>query len=399
MRPALIRSVEAVTQDSQKMTQAQPAAHADAEPIYFARPSAQYQAHAPAIDAAIRRVLNNPIYIMGEEVRGFEEEFARFVGVEHAVGVANGTDALQLALRAYDIGPGDEVITTAHTAVATIAAIDMTGATPRFVDILPDSYGLDPDQVARAIGPRTKAILPVHIYGHPVEMGPLVELAERKGVVLIEDCAQAHGARWQGRLVGSIGQIGCFSCYPTKNLGAIGDAGIVTTHDANIAEKLRLLRQYGWRHGQVSEIPGYNSRLDELQAAILRVKLPLLEATNAARRRIAARYSEALSDLPLVLPSEAPGAQSVFHLCVLRAPQRDRMKAALAERGIIAGIHYPMPAHKHPAYVDRFPASLPVTERVAGEILSLPMYPELTDAQIERVIEGVRLFHRAAAAE
>ena len=394
MRPALIGSVGAVTQESQKLTQV-----AEAEPIYFARPNAQYQAYAPAIDAAIRRVLNNPIYIMGEEVRGFEEEFARFVGVEHAIGVANGTDALQLALRAYDIGQGDEVITTAHTAVATIAAIDMTGATPRFVDILPDSYGLDPDQVARAIGPRTKAILPVHIYGHPVEMGPLVELAERKGLILIEDCAQAHGARWQGRMVGSIGQIGCFSCYPTKNLGAIGDAGVVTTGDAKVAEKVRLLRQYGWRQGQVSEIPGYNSRLDELQAAILRVKLPLLDQTNAARRRIAARYNEALSDLAMELPREAPDVQSVFHLYVLRTSQRDRLKAALAERGIIAGIHYPLPAHKHPAYIDRFPASLPVTERVAGEILSLPMYPELTDAQIERVIDAVRLFHRAAAAE
>jgi dTDP-4-amino-4,6-dideoxygalactose transaminase len=388
-----------VTKNGEAVKQAPAAASAaDAEPIYFARPSAQYQAHAAAIDAAIRRVLNNPIYIMGEEVRAFEEEFARFVGVEHAIGVANGTDALQLALRAFDIGRGDEVITTAHTAVATIAAIDMTGATPRFVDISPDSYGLDPEQVARAIGPRTKAILPVHIYGHPVEMGPLVELAERKGLALIEDCAQAHGARWQGQMVGSIGQVGCFSCYPTKNLGAIGDAGIITTGDAKLAERLRLLRQYGWRQGQVSEIPGYNSRLDELQAAILRVKLPLLEKNNVARRRIAARYSEALADLPLVLPSQAPDVEAVIHLYVLRAPQRDRLKAGLAERGIIAGVHYPLPAHKHPAYIDRFPASLPVTERVAGEILSLPMYPELTDAQIERVIEGVRRFHRAAAA-
>ena len=376
-----------------------PATPVDIEPIYFARPNAQYQAHAPAIDEAIRRVLNNPIYIMGEEVRGFEEEFARFVGVEHAIGVANGTDALQLALRAYDIGPGDEVITTAHTAVATIAAIDMTGAVPVFVDILPDSYGLDPDQVARAITKRTKAILPVHIYGHPVEIGPLLELAEKHGLSLIEDCAQAHGARWQGRMVGSIGQVGCFSCYPTKNLGAIGDAGVITTHDAKIAERLRLLRQYGWRTGQVSEVPGYNSRLDELQAAILRVKLTLLDQTNAARRRIAARYTQALSDLPIVLPSVAPGCESVFHLFVLRAPNRDRLKASLADRGIIAGIHYPLPAHKHPAYIQRFPASLPVTERVAGEILSLPMYPELSDAQVERVIEGVRLFHRAAAAE
>jgi dTDP-4-amino-4,6-dideoxygalactose transaminase len=224
-------------------------------------------------------------------------------------------------------------------------------------------------------------------------------LAEQHGLSLIEDCAQAHGARWQGRIVGSIGQVGCFSCYPTKNLGAIGDAGVITTRDAKVAERLRLLRQYGWRTGQVSEIPGYNSRLDELQAAILRVKLTLLDQTNAARRRIAARYTEALADLPMVLPSVAPGCESVFHLYVLRAPNRDRLKASLADRGIIAGIHYPLPAHKHPAYIERFPASLPVTERVAGEILSLPMYPELSDAQVERVIDAVRLYHRAAAAE
>jgi dTDP-4-amino-4,6-dideoxygalactose transaminase len=375
------------------------ASQGDSEPIYFARPNAQYQAHAPAIDEAIRQVLNNPIYIMGEEVRRFEEEFARYVGTQHAIGVANGTDALQLALRAYDIGPGDEVITTAHTAVATIAAIDMTGATPRFVDIMPDTYGLDPELVARAITPRTKAILPVHIYGHPVEMDPLLGLAEKHGLIVIEDCAQAHGARWQGRMVGSIGRIGCFSCYPTKNLGAIGDAGVVTTDDPVIADKLRLLRQYGWRNGQVSEIPGYNSRLDELQAAILRVKLGLLDGTNAARQRIAASYNEALSGLPLILPTVSAGCESVFHLYVLRTLHRDRMKAALAERGIVAGIHYPLPAHKHPAYVDRFPASLPVTERVASEILSLPMYPELTDRQVERVIDAVRLFHRADAAQ
>jgi dTDP-4-amino-4,6-dideoxygalactose transaminase len=318
------------------VTSVQPTPHSaataqgDAEPIYFARPSAQYQAHAPAIDAAIRRVLNNPIYIMGEEVRHFEEEFARYVGVTHAVGVANGTDALHLALRASDIGPGDEVITTAHTAVATIAAIDMTGAVPVFADIDPQTYGLDPKQVARAITARTKAILPVHIYGHPVDLGPLVELAERKGLTLIEDCAQAHGARWQSRMVGSIGQLGCFSCYPTKNLGAIGDAGVITTNDAALAEKLQLLRQYGWRHGQVSEIPGYNSRLDELQAAILRVKLGFLDETNAARQRIAAQYSEAFAGLPLVLPTIAEGCESVFHLYVLRARDRDRLKAALA---------------------------------------------------------------------
>ena len=366
---------------------------ASAEPIYFARPSAQYQAMRAEIDAAIRRVLDGHAYIMGPEVVRFETGFAAYTGAAHAVGVANGTDALHLALRALEIGAGDEVIVPAHTAVPTAAAIEMSGAVPRFVDITADRYGLDPALVERAIGPRTRAIMPVHLYGHPADLGPLLELAQRRGLKLIEDAAQAHGARWRGRQVGSIGDIGCFSLYPTKNLGAIGDAGIVTTNDAGLAQRLRMLRQYGWRDRQLSELPGFNSRLDELQAAILNVKLAHLDAGNARRRAIAARYLEAFGNLSMALPHVQPGCEAVYHLFVVRTPQRDALKTHLQARGVIAGIHYPVPCHRHPAYRDRFgDVRLPVTEQVVGEILSLPMYPELTDDQVGRVIDAVRSF-------
>ncbi len=370
-----------------------PSSPADAEPIYFARPSAQYQAMRDEIDAAIRRVLDGHVYILGKEVERFETGFAHFTGAGHAIGVANGTDALHLALRALDIGAGHEVIVPAHTAVPTAAAIEMSGAVPKFVDITPDRYTLDPAEVERAIGPRTRAIMPVHLYGHPADLGPLLDIARRRGLKLIEDAAQAHGARWQGRQVGTLGDIGCFSLYPTKNLGAIGDAGVVTTNDGDVAQRLRRLRQYGWRVGQVSEIPGFNSRLDELQAAILNVKLGHLAAGNERRRAIAARYLEAFANLPMVLPHAQPGCEAVYHLFVVRTPTRDALKAHLQERGIIAGIHYAVPCHQHPAYRERFgDGRLPVTEQIVGEILSLPMYPELTEAQIDRVIAGVRGF-------
>jgi len=370
-----------------------PAATPAREPIYFARPSAQYQAMRAEIDAAIRRVLDGHAYIMGKEVERFEAGFAAYTGAAHAVGVANGTDALHLALRALEIGAGHEVIVPAHTAVPTAAAIEMSGAAPRFVDITADRYTLDPALVEAAIGARTRAIMPVHLYGHPADLGPLLEIARRRRVALIEDAAQAHGARWRGRQVGTLGDIGCFSLYPTKNLGAIGDAGIITTNHAGLAERLRLLRQYGWRERQISELPGFNSRLDELQAAILTVKLAHLDETNTRRRAIARRYLAAFADLPLALPHVQPECEAVYHLFVVRTQMRDRLKAHLQEHGVIAGIHYPLPCHLHPAYRDRFGAvRLPVSEAVAGEILSLPMYPELTEDQIARVIDAVRGF-------
>ena len=370
-----------------------PATAPDPEPIYFARPSAQYQAMRPEIDAALQRVLDGHVYILGKEVERFETGFAAYVGAAHAIGVANGTDALHLALRALEIGADHEVIVPAHTAVPTAAAIEMSGATPKFVDITADRYGLDPALVERAIGPRTRAIMPVHLYGHPADLGPLLEVARRRGLKLVEDCAQAHGARWRDRRVGAIGDIGCFSLYPTKNLGAIGDAGIVTTNDAALAQRLRQLRQYGWRTGQLSEIAGFNSRLDELQAAILNVKLGHLDAGNARRRAIAERYLEAFGNLPMALPHVEPDCEAVYHLFVVRTPQRDALKAHLQARGVVAGIHYPVPCHHHPVYRGRFgDVRLPVTEHVVGEILSLPMYPELTDAQVARVIDAVRSF-------
>jgi len=366
------------------------------ETIYFARPSAQYHALRDEIDGAIRAVLEGHAYIMGPEVERFEAGFAAYTGATHGIGVANGTDALHLALRALDIGDGHQVIVPAHTAVPTIAAIEMSGATPIFVDITADRYTLDPALVERAITPRTRAIMPVHLYGHPADLGPLLDIAQRRDIRLVEDCAQAHGARWQGSRVGSIGDIGCFSLYPTKNLGAIGDAGIVTTNDAGLAERLRELRQYGWRGRQISETPGFNSRLDELQAAILNVKLAHLDDANARRRAIARRYLAAFADLPMALPRTLPDCEAVYHLFVVRTKLRDRLKAHLQEQGVIAGIHYPVPCHHHPAYRARFGAlRLPVTEAIVDEILSLPIYPELTDDQVERVIDAVQGFHRA----
>jgi dTDP-4-amino-4,6-dideoxygalactose transaminase len=373
---------------------AAPTSANDREPIFFARPSAQYQDLRDEIDAAIRRVLDGHVYIMGKEVERFEADFAAYCGTQHAIGVANGTDALHLALRALDVGAGHEVIVPAHTAVPTIAAIEMSGAVPTFVDITADRYALDPAKVEQAIGPNTRAIMPVHLYGHPADLGPLLELAHRRRLVVIEDAAQAVGARWQGSRVGSLGAIGCFSLYPTKNLGAIGDAGIVTTNDGALAQKLRELRQYGWRTGQLSESAGFNSRLDELQAAILNAKLGHLDAKNARRRDIAARYLAAFADLPLELPRAIGNCEPVYHLFVVRTPQRDALKAHLQQAAVVAGIHYPVPCHHHPAYRERFgQTALPVTERIVGEILSLPMYPELTDGQVDRVIDAVRGFY------
>ncbi len=364
-----------------------------AEPLYFARPSAQYQAMRAEIDAAIQTVLDGNTYILGDQVRAFEAEFAAYTGAAHGIGVANGTDAIVIALKALGIGPGDEVITTPHTAIATIAAVELTGATPVLADISADRYCLDPIAVAKAVTPRTKVILSVHLYGHPADLGALQAIAEEHNLALVEDCAQAHAALWRGRQVGTIGRIGCFSLYPTKNLGAIGDGGIVVTSDPALADRMRMLRQYGWRDRQLALIPGMNSRLDELQAAILRVKLRHLDDTTARRRDIAQRYRDGFADLPLVLPPKAEECEPSYHLFVIRLKDREALKAHLALQNIHAGIHYPVPAHRQPAYAERFAGlSLPVVERIVDEILTLPMYPELTDGQVDRVIHGVRSF-------
>jgi dTDP-4-amino-4,6-dideoxygalactose transaminase len=363
-------------------------------------PKAAYLAEREAIDAAIARVLASGWYILGEETSGFESEFAAAMGCRHGIGVGNGTDALILALRALGIGPGQTVATVSHTAVATVAAIETAGARPLLIDIEPATYTMDPQALEQALaapppgGDKIAAIIPVHLYGQAADLNALGTLARRHGVRLIEDCAQAHGASFAGRPVGSFGEIGCFSFYPTKNLGALGDGGALTTSDDGLAAEIRAVREYGWRGRRyVSERTGVNSRLDELQAAILRVKLPHLAADNARRAAIAVRYDAGLAGLDLVLPARAAGRSHVFHQYVVRSRRRDALREALQAAGIGTNVHYPVPVHLQPAYRDRTalgPSGLAETELAAGEILSLPMYPQLDDAQVERTIAAVR---------
>jgi dTDP-4-amino-4,6-dideoxygalactose transaminase len=362
--------------------------------IQCGNPREQYLAHQSEIDAAIARVLAKGWYILGEEVRAFESEFAAYLGVRHGVGVGSGTDALHLALAACDIGAGDEVITVSHTAVATVAAIEMAGATPVLVDVEPAFFTLDPEKLEAAITPRTKAIIPVHLYGQPADLDRIVDIAGHNNLRVIEDCSQAHGATYKGARVGSFGDIGCFSFYPTKNLGAIGDGGLLVTDDTPLAERARLLREYGWAERYVSNISGWNSRLDELQAAVLRVKLPHLDEDNAARARIAHRYADALSDCGMILPTERAGSTHVFHLFVIRSERRDELQTFLAEKGVGALVHYRVPVHWQPAYQERLPGreNLKNTETISAEILSLPIYPELDEGQIDSVIAAVKSF-------
>ena len=332
------------------------------------------------IDDAIRRVLRRGWYVLGPEVEAFEAAFARYHGVAHAVGVASGTDAIKLALRAAGIGRGDEVITVSHTAVATVCAVERTGARPVLVDIDPATYTMDPAAASAAITPRTRALLPVHLYGHPADMDALGDLAKRHHLCVVEDCAQAHGARHGGRLVGTMGQMGAFSFYPTKNLGACGDGGAVITDDTLLAERLRRLRNYGQTRRYHHAGRGVNSRLDELQAAILAVKLPHLDEYNDERRHLAATYYEHLRGV--TPPGERRGAtpvRHVYHLYAVRHPCRDGLREALQAHGVGTLIHYPVPVHLQPAYADLGyqAGSLPVTEQWANEVLSLPLYPGL----------------------
>lgn len=362
--------------------------------ILCGNPRAQYLSHKTEIDAAVARVLDKGWYILGEETRAFEEEFASYIGVNFGVGVGSGTEALHLAIVACDIGPGDEVITVAQTAVATVAAIEMAGATPVLVDIDPEFYTLDPHKLEKAITARTKAIIPVHLYGQPADIDPIMEIANRHHLLLIEDCAQAHGATYKGRRLGSYGDIGCFSFYPTKNLGAMGDGGMLVTNNSKLGEKARLLREYGWAERYVSHIRGWNSRLDEMQAAILRVKLQHLEEDNATRNRLAERYAEQLDGAHVILPLTRPAATHAFHLFVVRSDRRDELQAFLKDNSVGALVHYPVPVHLQPAYRERLVGSddLATTERVAREVLSLPLYPEISDTDVQAVIEAVRRF-------
>lgn len=361
--------------------------------IPFVDLQSQYQALKPEVDAALAAVCARGDFILGEEVRRFEEEFAGFCRAPHCVAVANGTDALHLALRACGVGPGDEVITCTHTFVATVIAIHAAGARPVLVDCEPEYYTLDVAAVARAVTPRTRAILPVHLYGQPADLDPLLELARARGLRVVEDACQAHGAEYRGRRCGALGDIAAFSFYPGKNLGAYGDGGAVTTADADLAERVRLLRNYGQRVKYEHVCKGGNSRLDTLQAAILRVKLRRLEAWNEARRRAAARYDALLADTGLGLPRVAPWARHVYHLYVVQTPERARLQAALDAAGVAHGMHYPVPVHLQPAFADlgQGPGSFPVSEALAPRILSLPMFPELTEEQIGRVAAACRL--------
>jgi len=353
-------------------------------------PNANYLAHKDEIDTAVSRVLNSGRYILGQEVESFENEFASYSGVKFGIGVGSGTEALHLSLRACGIGKDDEVITVSHTAVATVAAIQLCGAKPVLVDIDLDTYTINTKQVEQAITNKTKAIIPVHLYGHPSDMEKITEIARRYGLKVIEDCAQSHGAIYKGRKTGALGDIAAFSFYPTKNLGAIGDGGIVVTDNSEFAEKLRLLREYGWRQRYISEIPGLNSRLDELQAAILRVKLRYLDEENSKRQALASVYNERLSSSNLILPVCNSDVTHVYHQYVVRSSHRDALREFLQKKGIGTLIHYPVPVHQQPAYKNSLICfSMENTERAVKEIVSLPMYPELTPDSVIQVADTI----------
>jgi dTDP-4-amino-4,6-dideoxygalactose transaminase len=348
----------------------------------------------PALDEAFDRVLRRGWFILGPEVDAFEQEYAAFIGAEHCVGVGNGLDAIELALLALDVGCGDEVIVPSNTYVATWLAVTRAGARPVPVEPDPKTFNIDPGRIENAITPRTKAIVAVHLYGHPADMAQVSDVAKLRGLRLVEDAAQAHGARYQGRSVGVLGDAAAWSFYPSKNLGALGDAGAVTTNDPQVADRVRVLRNYGSRTKYVNETRGINSRLDELQAAILRTKLRHLQDWNDRRRRSAGRYCEALQDLPITLPIEKPDSKHAWHLFVIRSDRREELRSYLDAAGIQTLIHYPIPPHLQAAYQDLglSEGDLPVSELIHRECLSLPIGPHLDTAQQDQVIEALRSF-------
>ena len=360
-------------------------------PVPFMDLAAMTREIRSAIDQGWERLLQTSRFIGGEAVDEFEQAWASYCGAGHAVGVANGTDALQLTLLALGIGPGDEVIVPANTFVASAEGVVLAGATPRFADVSPRTLLLTPDDLQAALTSRTRAVIVVHLYGQMPDMDALSRTAARAGVVIIEDAAQAHGASWRGRRAGSIGQAGCFSFYPGKNLGAFGDAGAVVTNDAELAKLIRILRDHGrapgshYRH----DLVGTNSRLDALQAVVLTAKLARLDAWNEARRSIAERYRAAFSSGPIRLVENEPEARGVYHLAVARVPERDRVQRQLGAQGIETGVHYPIPCHRQAAYQRYATGPLPVSEAAAAEVLSLPMFPHLRDDQVARVCDAV----------
>lgn len=362
-------------------------------------PKAGYDAHCREIDEAISRVLSSGWYILGKEVEAFEKEFAAFHGFQESVGVGNGTDALELALRAMGVGSGDLVFTVSHTAVATVAAIERAGAIPVLVDIAPATFTMDPQSLEESIvqqkkvgNGRPRAIVVVHLYGHPAAMPELLAVAKAHGLEIVEDCAQAHGAKTRGQMVGTLGTMAAFSFYPTKNLGALGDGGAVLTNDAGLTERVRLLREYGWRKRYVSEYPGGNSRLDEIQAAVLRVKLRALPEENKARRAAADHYAAAIENPLIGLPAVRQSVEHVFHQFVVRCRNRDSLRDHLKKIGVGTLVHYPVPVHLQPAYAERVsvaPGGLMETEKAADEVVSLPMYPQITGPELQSVVMAV----------
>jgi len=355
---------------------------------------AQYALIRGDVDAAIARVLTNADFILGRDVEAFEAEYAAYCEAAYAVGLDSGLSALELGMRALGIGPGDEVITPAHSFIASSSAISFTGAKPVWIDVDPDTYNMDSSQVEAAITKRTKAIMPVHLYGQPADMEAIVQIARRHNLYVVEDACQAHGARYRGQRVGTIGDIAAFSFYPGKNLGAYGDAGALVTNHGEIADTVRQMRNYGQRKKYEHAFLAWNRRMDTLQAAVLRVKLPHLDAWNAARRRHASVYDELLAGAGARLPHVATDRDHVFHLYVIQADRRDALLEHLGGQGVHGGIHYPVPIHLQEAYrAEGFgPGSFPVTEAMAPRLLSLPMYPELSEPQLQRVADAVASF-------
>ena len=346
----------------------------------------------PEANEALERVYAAGVLILGPAVECFERDFAAYCGVGHGVGTANGTDAIWLALEALGIGPGDEVVTVSHTCVPPVAAILRTGATPVLVDVDPDTQTMAPEEAEKAITERTRCLLPVHLYGQCADLTALGELAKSRDLFLVEDCAQAHGAEHEGGMAGSFGTAGCFSFYPTKNLGAFGDGGMIVTEDAGLAEELRRIRFYGYAADQTAVRSGYNSRLDEVQAAVLSVGLRRLPDWNSRRRVLARRYLEDIGADWLETPSEVPGNRHVYHLFVVRSAERDRVREELKANGIETGVHYPVPVHRQVGYGERCrvgPGGLEVTERLSSQIFSLPLYPYLSEEEFQRIVEAL----------
>jgi dTDP-4-amino-4,6-dideoxygalactose transaminase len=368
-------------------------------PIPFVDLATQHRALERPLREAISRLLETSGFILGEDVAAFEEEFAAFCGVKHAIGVASGLDALTLSVRALGVKNGQEVILPANTFIATALAVAQAGARPVLVDVDPETYNMDPALVEKAINKKTKALMPVHLYGQSADMNPLRDLARKHGLVMIEDSCQAHGALYKGRndeqeKCGGMSDAGCFSFYPSKNLGALGDGGMITTNRDDLAEDIRTLRHYGQTGKNVHSVKGINSRLDALQAVVLRVKLRQLPKWNEARRRHAAHYQQTLEDSPVATPIEKEGNMHVYHLYVVRVPKRDELLAHLEALGISCGVHYPIPIHLQEAFSDlgKGAGSFPVTERLASEILSLPMYPEMADSSVDTISDTISAF-------